>query len=159
DPGDRLQGLDLKIVLVADHADDRPRDALAQVGRQAQGRDPLEHVLDDLRRRMRLQHDDHSSSSGRFGDRRPSIAGRRGQSGLGRPRRSTGCDRMASSVYQREAASPRSPFASWNDPAPGMNLRVYRLAFLPGRTISPRIEIARSRWTSEADRYRSPGLP
>ena len=63
DAGDRLQRLDLELILVADHPDDRPRDPLAEVGRQAQGRDPLEHVLDDLGRRMRLQHDDHSGSS------------------------------------------------------------------------------------------------
>ena len=58
-PGDRLQGLDLELLLVADDADDRPRDPLAEVGREAQGLDPLEDVLDHLGRRMRLQHDDH----------------------------------------------------------------------------------------------------
>ena len=62
DAGDRLQGLDLQLVLVADDADDRPRDALAQVGREAQGLDPLEDVLDHLGRRMRLQYDDHRGS-------------------------------------------------------------------------------------------------
>ena len=62
DPRDRLQRLDLQLVLVADHADDRPRDPLAQVGREAQLLDPLDDVLDHLGRRMRLQHDDHRGS-------------------------------------------------------------------------------------------------
>ena len=55
DPRDRLQRLDLELGLVADDPDDRPRDPLAQVGRETQGRDPLEDVLDDLGRRVRLQ--------------------------------------------------------------------------------------------------------
>ena len=59
DPGDRLQRLDLELVLVADDPDDRPRDALAEVRRQAQGLDPLEDMLDHVGRRMRLQYDDH----------------------------------------------------------------------------------------------------
>ena len=59
DPGDRLQRLDLQLVLVADHADDRARDPLAQVRRESQCRDPLEDVLDDLGRRVRLQNNDH----------------------------------------------------------------------------------------------------
>ncbi len=59
DAGDRLERLDLELLLVADHADDRPRDPLAEVGREAQLLDPLEHVLDLLGRRVRLQHDDH----------------------------------------------------------------------------------------------------
>ena len=59
DARDRLQRLDLELVLVADHADDRPRDPLAEVGREPQGRDPLEDMLDDLGRGVRLQNDDH----------------------------------------------------------------------------------------------------
>src|SRR5208282_1645300 len=58
----RLERLDLQLGLVADHTDDRSRNTLAQMGRQPQGGDPVEHMLDDLGRRMRFQDDDHSES-------------------------------------------------------------------------------------------------
>ena len=59
DTRDRLQRLDLELGLVADHADDRPRHPLAEMRRETQGRDPLEDMLDDLGRRVRLQNNDH----------------------------------------------------------------------------------------------------
>ncbi len=121
DPGDRLQRLDLELVLVADHADDRPRDPLAQVRRQAQGRDPLEHVLDDLRRRMRLQHDDHSGSSGRCSGR-SAVESRSGQEPAG-ARHSAGDDRTTSFMTGKRQVPDRRSH-SWNDLPPGMNVPV-----------------------------------
>ena len=59
DARDCLQGLDLQLRFVADHADDRARDPLAEVGREPEGGDPFENMLEDLRRGVRLQYDDH----------------------------------------------------------------------------------------------------
>ena len=59
DARDRLQRLDLELGLVADDADDGPRNPLAQMRRETQCRDPLEDVLHDLGRRVRLQNNDH----------------------------------------------------------------------------------------------------
>ena len=70
DAVDRLERLGLQLLLVADHADDRPRDPLAEVGREAQRLDPLEDVVDTVRGGVRLQDDDHRRSRG-SGTRRP----------------------------------------------------------------------------------------
>ena len=59
DARNRLERLDLQLGLVADHADDRARNPLAQVGRETQGRDPIENMVDNLGRGVRLQYDDH----------------------------------------------------------------------------------------------------
>ena len=48
DAGDRLERLDLQLVLVADHADDGSRDPLAEVGRETHRFDPLEDVVNDF---------------------------------------------------------------------------------------------------------------
>ena len=47
-------------------------------GREAQGLDPLEDVVDDLRGRMRLQNDDHEGpqAPGRVGRVPPDAGGR-----------------------------------------------------------------------------------
>ena len=59
DAGDRLQRLDLELRLVADHADDRARNPLAQMRRESQGRDPIDNMVDNLGCGMRLQDNDH----------------------------------------------------------------------------------------------------
>ena len=59
DARNRLQRLSLQLRLIADHADDRARNPLAEMGRETQGRDPIENMVDDLGRGVRLEYNDH----------------------------------------------------------------------------------------------------
>ncbi len=68
----RLERLDLQLGLVADHADDGPRNSLAQMGGEPQRGDSLEHVFQNLGRRVRFQYNDHlDPREGTIGEPRP----------------------------------------------------------------------------------------
>src|SRR5205085_1926550 len=105
---DRPERLGLESVLVADHADDGPGHALAEVGRETELLDPLDDVPDHLRGRLRLQHDDHRCPRGNSTDipaGRPSETGEVFSSSWAPNEPGTSASSCSGSTCARSAAS------------------------------------------------------